>query len=131
LIDTAFSGVAGNSFTPNYGRLLENVVFLNLARNAKRLRYELFYYKKQIEVDFVIYSNRKVLEIIQVAQTTNDSKTLRREVRALRTAANELKAEKLTIVTLDENKVLSEVGSSSIHIVPVTEWLLGYKGTGD
>jgi predicted AAA+ superfamily ATPase len=39
LIDTAFSELAGNSFTPNYGRLLENVVFLNLARNANRFSY--------------------------------------------------------------------------------------------
>ena len=124
LTDTAFSELAGNSFTPNYGRLLENVVFLNLARNANRFNYELFYYKKQVEVDFVIYSNRKVLEIIQVAQTIKDSKTLKREIRALRSANNELKAKKLTIVTMDEKKVLSEKGSIPIHIVPVTEWLL-------
>ena len=123
LIDTAFSLVAGNSFNPNYGRLLENVVFLELARKATRHRFELFYYKKQFEVDFVIYSNRKVLELIQVAQSTTDSKTLKRELRALLIAAVELEAEKLTIITLNERKELNEEGRT-IQIVPVTEWLL-------
>jgi len=50
LTDTAFSELAGNSFTPNYGRLLENVVFLNLARNANRFNYELFYYKNRLKL---------------------------------------------------------------------------------
>jgi len=123
LIDIAFSVVAGNSFTLNHGRLLENIVFLHLARKATRHRFELFYYKKQFEVDFVIYNNRKVLELIQVAQSTTDSKTLKRELRALLIAAVELKAEKLTIITLNERKELNEEGRI-IQIIPVTEWLL-------
>ena len=47
------------------------------------------------------------IEKKQVAQTIKDSKTLKREIRALRSANNELKAKKLTIVTMDEKKVLS------------------------
>jgi len=64
------------------------------------------------------------IEKKQVAQTIKDSKTLKREIRALRSANSELKAKKLTIVTMDEKKVISEKGSIPIHIVPVTEWLL-------
>ena len=99
------------------------MVFLHLARKVTYHRFELFYYKKQFEVDFVIYSNRKVLELIQVAQSTTDSKTLKRELKALLIAAVELKAEKLTIITFNERKELNEEGRI-IQIIPVTEWLL-------
>ena len=71
----------------------------------------------------MIYSNRKVLELIQVAQSTTDSKTLRRELRALLITAYELKAEKLTVITFNERKELNEEGRI-IQIIPVTEWLL-------
>jgi predicted AAA+ superfamily ATPase len=123
LVDIAFAGVGGGSFTPNTGRLLENVVFLELSRNARRLRYELFYYKKNIQVDFVIYSNLEVVELIQVAHDVNDKKTLNREVRALLEAAKDLHAAKLTIITLDEKRTMEQDGLK-INLVPVTEWLL-------
>ena len=71
----------------------------------------------------MIYSNRKVLELIQVTQSTTDSKTLRRELRALLITAYELKAEKLTVITFNERKELNEEGRI-IQIIPVTEWLL-------
>lgn len=125
LTDTSFSEIAGIRSSPNDGRLLENIVYLDLARNAGRYNYEIFYYKKQVEVDFVIYSKRKVLELIQVAQTISDNKTLRREIRALTRAAADLKANKLTIVTLDESGFLKEEGRS-IRVVPVTKWLLDH-----
>ena len=64
-----------------------------------------------------------MVELIQVAQDINDSKTLNREVRALLQAATDLHAEKLTIITLDEKKVLNE-DCRKINIVPITEWLL-------
>ena len=123
LIDTAFSQVSGNKFTPDHGRILENIVFLELARNACENRYELFYYKKQYEVDFVIYSNRKVIELIQVTRSITDRKTLKRELRALLIAANELKAEKLTIITQDDHNVIHEEGKE-IRVVSITEWLI-------
>ncbi len=124
LIDTAFAEINGASPSANAGRLLENLVYLELARNSSHLQYEIYYYKKQIEVDFVIYSNRKILELIQVAYSISDPKTLKREVRALITAANELNPVKLTIITLEEKEEINENGVI-IHVIPVTDWLLG------
>ena len=49
--------------------------------------YELFYFKKIIEVDFVINSNRQVQELIQISLTLTDPKTRKREIRALMVAA--------------------------------------------
>lgn len=123
MIDTAFAGISGNYYSPNDGRLLENVVYLDLARKADKFRYELFYFKKLVEVDFVIYSNRKVTELIQVAYSIADQKTIKREIRALLSAAKELNAEKLTIITLEEKNEIHEE-DMTINIIPVTEWLL-------
>lgn len=124
LIDTAFAGQTGEGHSVNSGRLLENLVYLELARNASWLRYELFYFKKQVEVDFVIYSNRKVTELIQVAYSIADQRTLKRETRALITAAKELNPEKLTLITFDTKHDIIEEGMN-IRIVPVLEWMLG------
>lgn len=124
LIDTAFADVAGQRVSPNDGRLLENVVFLQLIRNTKRKRYEVFYYKKQVEVDFVVYRNRQVLELIQVAYTISDSKTLKREMKALSIANRVLKAKKLKIITLDEKRILYTEEGTPVHVLPVVEWLL-------
>jgi predicted AAA+ superfamily ATPase len=123
VIDPAIANVIGNSPTPNKGRQLENLVLLELMRRRSSLNYELFYFKKQIEVDFVIYSNRQVQEIIQVCLTLNDTKTFNREIRALKLAANELNPLKITIITLDEKQELME-GDITIHVVPVVDWLL-------
>lgn len=123
IIDTAFAGISGKNYSPNAGRLLENVVYLDLARKADLFRYELFFYKKLVEVDFVIYANRKVTELIQVAYSLADQKTIKREIRALLSAARELSAEKLTIVTLEEKNEIHEE-DLTINIIPITEWLL-------
>ena len=88
--------------------------------------YELFYFKKIIEVDFVIYGNRQVQELIQVSLTLTDPKTRKREIRALMVAAKELNPLKMSIITQNEKQELMEDGKI-IQVIPVTEWLLGYN----
>jgi predicted AAA+ superfamily ATPase len=123
MVDIAFFSLAGALTTPNQGHLLENIVFLELFRRRQTSQYELYYYKKTAEVDFVIYQNRTVLELIQVCWTIRDTKTRNREVRALQTAALELNPQKMTIVTMDE-KLEIPVDGKTIEVVPVTEWLI-------
>ena len=88
VIDPAIANLIGNTPMPNKGRQLENLVFLELVRRRSSLNYDLFYHKKIIEVDFVIYSNRQVQEISQACLTLIDTKTLNREIRALKLAAD-------------------------------------------
>jgi len=84
--------------------------------------YEIYYYKKNVEVDFVIYSNWKVTELIQVTLNTSDPKILNRELRALLSASKELNVKQLTIITLNEKREIIE-GDKVINVIPVTEWL--------
>ena len=123
LADTSFASLSGESGSPDRGRLLENIVLLQLMRHRLRQRYEIFYYKDTIEVDFVIYSNRKVIELIQVALSLDDQKTRKREIRGLLAANEALNAEKLTIITLNQKEEIP-VGNRVIQAVPITNWLL-------
>jgi len=123
LIDPGFTVISGEDFSLNFGRLLENIVFLQLIRDARRLDYEVYYYKKNCEVDFIIYQNRKVIELIQVIVSLGDSKTLKREVRSLITASNDLNATLLTIITMREEQELT-VNGLKIEVKPVVGWML-------
>ena len=87
------------------------------------MNYEIFYYKKQFEIDFVILSKGKVTELIQVSKSLLDKKTLNREVRALILASNELKPKKLRIITENEESTI-EQDDQQIEVIPVLKWLL-------
>jgi len=110
----------------NSGRILENIVFLELRRRAVSRNYEIFYYKKQFEIDFVIYSNRRVIELIQVCERLFDKRTKSREVRALINAATELNSNGLKIITAEEDEIIEENGHK-IKVVPVVDWLLEFE----
>ncbi|MCP4311629.1 MAG: ATP-binding protein [Bacteroidetes bacterium] len=122
-IDPGFISVLSDEFAENRGRILENIVFLELRRKAMLMNYEIFYYKKQFEIDFVIFSKGKVTELIQVSKSLLDKKTLNREVRALILASNELKPKKLRIITENEESTI-EQDDQQIEVIPVLKWLL-------
>lgn len=72
----------------NFGKLLENQVYLDLRRQKK----EVFYYKTSegYEVDFIAKDREGHYEMIQVVWDQSDPITFEREERALRTAEREL-----------------------------------------
>jgi len=76
------------NFSENFGKLLENQVYLDLRRQGKNI----FYYNTQegYEIDFVAEDNRGNYEIIQVVWEATASSTLEREKRALEQAEKEL-----------------------------------------
>jgi predicted AAA+ superfamily ATPase len=122
-IDPAFISVLSDEFSGNIGRALENIVFLELRRKATLMKSEIFYYKKQFEVDFVIVSHGIVTELIQVSESLLDKKTLNREVRALMQASSELKPKKLSIITENEESLIVQ-DDQRIEVIPVIKWLL-------
>lgn len=73
-------------------------------------------------MDFVIYSGRKVRELIQVTLSLDNPKTRNREIRALIEAAQQLDCKKLTVITLSESETIVKNGHT-IHVVPVIKWI--------
>jgi len=118
-IDTGLSNAIGFGFSPNTGKLLENLVFLELRRQTK----EIYYYATPggFEVDFYLPEKR---QLIQVAHHLENAATREREIRALSDALTGVKAESALILS-DANEDGFELGGVRVEICSVAEWLLG------
>lgn len=87
-IDSGLLSANTFNFSDNYGKLFENLVFLDLRRKG----HDIFYYKTKsgFEVDFVVTSKDEKPKLIQVVWNAEDRETLMREERALQEAKDEL-----------------------------------------
>ncbi len=103
------------------GRLLENIVFLELIRREK----DLAYYQNSLkeEIDFVVRKGKKVEQLIQVCYDTRDLMTKEREKRILLKASEECNCNELLILTISEEKEERVKGKKIVYL-PVWKWLL-------
>lgn len=107
-------------FSSNVGRLMENVVAIELQRRKKTI----YYWKdhQQHEVDFVIKEGKKIRELIQVTHALNKSDVKDREILGLAKACKHLKCKNMTIITWEY-----EDTEQDIRFVPLWKWLLESK----
>jgi uncharacterized protein len=117
-IDTGMVESVGFSFSPNSGKLLENLVYLQLRRESKNI----YYYKteKGFEVDFYLPEEH---HLVQVAENMAEEATRNREIRALEEAVQEIAVKKITLLTDNNDDDLS-IGGINTKVQSVTEWLL-------
>lgn len=116
-IDTGLITNLSMSFSRDRGRLLENIVFLQLKRSEN----DISYFRDQGECDFVVSKNRKTEVAIQVCYELNDD-NLKREVNGLTEALNELGLNGGLLLTYDQKDEIKQDGKKII-ILPVWEWL--------
>lgn len=120
-VDTGLINAVSFQNSPNYGKLMENIVFLRLKEQKK----EFYYYSDRVgrEVDFVIRERGKIRELIQVCFDLGNLETKDREIKALEKASGELNCKNLTVITWDEE---SEEVRTKNKIVyrPLYKWLL-------
>lgn len=119
MIDHALIRTVGFRISEDKGRLLENIVFLNL----KMLGYEIYFHKDQKECDFVIRKNNQIIQAIQVTTTLSDEKTKEREIDGLIEAMNIYGLKEGLILTENEQSYL-EIKKFKIKIIPIWKWLL-------
>ena len=125
-IDTGLSNVAGFKFSRNSGKLVENVVFLELKRRQIfDSDLELYYWKDRYhrEVDFLIKSGDKISKLIQVCWNISDPRTKQRELKALYTAMEEFNMKEGIIITNDAEFTEKDQGRE-IKCIPLYKWLL-------
>jgi len=122
VIDTGLANAVGFTFSPNRGRLLENLVFLTLRRQTNAI----YYYRSPdgYEVDFFLPETR---QLIQVTQSLAEPAVRQREVRALTTAMQALSIANAVILT-DASADPIMVDGMTIEIRAVAQWLLEQKG---
>ncbi len=120
-VDNGLANSISFRFSKDYGKFLENLVFLELKRRKK----EIYYYKTKngMEVDFLIREKNKIENLIQVAKSLSDFKTKEREVKSLAAAMKELKIKNGLIFTEDEENLIKDSGAT-IKVLPVWKWLL-------
>lgn len=79
--------------------------------------------KRGGEVDFVIKEGLKIKEAIQVALSLSDPRVKEREIQGQGEAREELRANRLIILTEDEEGIETFQGVK-IEVVPMWKWLL-------
>ncbi len=126
LNDVGFAKIS--EISPDKGKKMENVVFLQLLRQKKPFE-EFFYWKnvQQEEVDFVVKKKQTISQLIQVCYNLEDAETKSREIRSLLKAAQELKCAELVIITRDyEAEETAEWFGlkGKIKFMPLWKWLL-------
>jgi uncharacterized protein len=118
VIDTAFSSVSGFSLSPDKGRTLENIVFIELMRRGS----EIFYYAGDQECDFILKDKKQITGAIQVCyEFTKENQD--RETGGLLEALEKFRLTRGTILTYDQEDTLKQDGYT-ILIQPVWRWLL-------
>jgi predicted AAA+ superfamily ATPase len=117
-IDTGLANTIGFNFSPNTGKLLENLAFLALRRQTR----DIYYYTTPAgyEVDFYIPKRR---QLIQVAQNLENPSTREREIRALEDGIKGVRATSALILT-DANEEGIEINSVPVKIRSISEWLV-------
>ena len=117
-IDTGLCNSVGFHFSPNTGKLLENLVFLALRRQTS----DLYYYvtPRGYEVDFYLPEKR---ELIQVAQHMENPATRERELRALADGWDAVQAESALILS-DANQETVDLDGRRVRVRSIAEWLL-------
>ena len=121
-IDTGLANAIGFRSSDDAGRMLENIVFIEL----KRKNYDIYYHNEKKECDFVVCKQNKIRELIQVCFDLSDLETREREINGLVDAMNDYKITSGTIVTLaetDEINMSHQGKKIKIKVIPIWLWL--------
>ena len=125
LVDNGFVAARSFRFSPNYGRLMEYLVFLELLKRRFRANENVFTHKtrNQREVDFVIRAGTEVVQLIQVCYEPSEPGRREREYKALVEAGGELKCDNLVVLSWDEEGSEQYKGKE-IRSIPLWKWLI-------
>ena len=118
-IDNALVPRLGFHFSGEEGRLLENMVYIELRRRGG----EIFYHNSgNAECDFVVRDGFRVVQAIQACYLLGSSDTREREIRGIQDAMDTYQLLEGTIITNTHEEEL-KYGDKMIHILPAWKWL--------
>ena len=117
-IDQAFANRIGTNFSENKGRVLENIVFIELLRRRK----EIFYYTGKNECDFLVKEGVTITQAIQVCWQI-DPVSQQREIKGLTEAMAKFDIPKGFLLTYNNYDHVPDI-PKQIMVLPAWEWLL-------
>ncbi len=115
-IDNGFIRANSTGFSNDYGRLLENYVFLEL---RKRFR-EIFYFRETGECDFVVKEKTAITLAIQVCYQV-DTRNKECEINGLIEAMDTFGLKEGYILTFSQEDVV-HIGDKKIFLIPAREF---------
>jgi len=117
-IDIGLNNATEFKFSDNSGKALENAVFLEL----RRQHVEMYYYRSsKSECDFLISTNGKITNALQVTYDMSDADTKARELKGLIEACQNFNLIDATIVTYDSEDEMEQDGVT-INVIPFYKW---------
>lgn len=118
VIDPGIISTCSTTFTGNLGHILENVIYWHL----RQFNYKLYYFNENgRECDFIVQSNQKVIQAIQVCYELNHENT-EREVLGLSEAMEFFNLESGIILTFNQNDSMIRNGKI-ISVIPAFRYL--------
>ena len=126
--DIGFYMLKGFRFSENRGRVLENIVAIELMRRCSRDDLEIYYWRdyQDHEIDFVVKKDEKIMSLIQVSSVEDLESINEREFRSLLKGKKLSGCEDLIMITEDlEIEIFRK--DTLIRIIPAWKWLLGRK----
>ncbi|MBW6492534.1 MAG: ATP-binding protein [Lentimicrobium sp.] len=117
-IDNGFVDINSVSFNDDNGRLLENMVFMQL----RRITSEIFYFSEKKECDFIVFQNGKLLDLYQVSWQL-DQNNMDRELSGLIEAMDYFGKKNAKIITFDQSDKFIITGKT-IVAQPFHEWAM-------
>jgi predicted AAA+ superfamily ATPase len=117
-IDNGLVNTVGFRFSPNTGKLLENLIFLTLRQQHNSVYY--LQTPTKYEVDFYLPEQRL---LIQSAQRIDSASTREREFRAMEDAMREVQVEQALILS-EKNEADVSIGGVKVKIQSIAGWLL-------
>ncbi|MDG6243674.1 MAG: ATP-binding protein [Methanolobus sp.] len=118
IIDTGLVDTLAFKFSKDTGKMLENIVFLELKNRGKTI----YYHKDRHECDFIIMEKDRITEAMQVTQRLESSNE-KREVSGLLEAMDAYGLKEGLILTEDTERLIDADGRK-IVAKPVWKWLL-------
>ena len=129
--DNGLAISTGFRFSSDRGALYENLVAVALKKEEIAGRISLFYWKspQNEEVDFVVKEGLRITRLIQVCSDISNPKTLKREIRALIKASQELHCDELLLLNGRVNRTETfkwQDAEHPIRLMPLYQWLEEY-----
>ena len=126
VIDTGLRNANTFIYTEDLGRLLENIVFLELFRDTLKDPQKKIYYLKEnknFEVDFLVTKKNEITEIYQVAWDVTKESTRIREEKSLVAALKKFGLKKGVILTEDFAGE-KYIDNKLVKYIPTWIWLI-------
>ena len=118
LVDPAFNQICGANFSENKGKILENIVFIQLKRKNK----ETYYYADKNECDFIVKYGTIITEAIQVCYTLNQTNK-EREIAGLLETMEKFNLKKGIIITYEQTEEI-KIKDKKIYVLPAYRWIV-------